>query len=245
MSVKLRGIGLTWKITGSFVGVIMLLGLLVVGSVYHLAGSTLRGQLNRHSFAITTNLSDGVAGFVLRKRVLQLSAAVTKYARLEGVAYVFVEDSKGEIIAHSLGAFPEELSQPLNFDQRRETLQRELMFEGRTVYETRIPILEGQVGVVRMGFWGDAVEKEIQIIIQPIVWLISLVFLVGVLVSVLLAHSITRPILGLTRVAEKISKGDLDTAVDIRSRDEIGGLADSLERMRSSLKAAMSRLNLS
>jgi HAMP domain-containing protein len=39
--------------------------------------------------------------------------------------------------------------------------------------------------------------------------------------------------------------GDLETAVSgecVKSRDEIGELARSLERMRSSLKAAMLRL---
>ena len=238
-------VGLKWKITGSFIGVIALLGILVVSSVYSLAGRTLRGQLDRHASAITTNLSEGAAGYVLRKKVLELNALVTKYARLEGVAYALIEDGKGKVIAHSLGAFPPELSQSLTFDERRVIHQRELEFQGRTVYETRMPILEGQVGVARMGVWGDAVKKEIRGILFPVVGLISIAFAVAVLVAGLLARSITRPILELTSVAEKISKGDLDAVVNIQSRDEIGGLANSLERMRSSLKAAMTRLSTS
>jgi HAMP domain-containing protein len=49
----------------------------------------------------------------------------------------------------------------------------------------------------------------------------------------------------LRHVADSMSRGDLDTpvSVGIESHDEIGDLARSLERMRSSLKAAMSRFS--
>jgi HAMP domain-containing protein len=55
----------------------------------------------------------------------------------------------------------------------------------------------------------------------------------------------TRPLRHLGHVADTMSKGDLDTpvSVGIESHDEIGDLARSLERMRSSLKAAMSRFS--
>jgi HAMP domain-containing protein len=46
-------------------------------------------------------------------------------------------------------------------------------------------------------------------------------------------------------VADKVTKGDLEMSIgnSVVSRDEIGELARSLERMRSSLRAAMLRLN--
>ena len=68
---------------------------------------------------------------------------------------------------------------------------------------------------------------------------------INALISFLLAHWIVRPIAGLTAIADKVTMGDLETSVSgkcVSSRDEIGDLARSLERMRSSLKAAMMRL---
>ena len=94
-----------------------------------------------------------------------------------------------------------------------------------------------------MGFWGDAVGKEIRRALLPVIGLIAILVLFGALLSVLLARGIIRPILHLTKIADKMTMGDLETAVDIESRDEIGDLARSLERMRSSLKAAMLRLS--
>jgi len=55
---------------------------------------------------------------------------------------------------------------------------------------------------------------------------------------------INRPILKLIRAAKSISIGDLDTAaLDTEDPTEFGELSRALERMRSSVKAAMIRLS--
>ncbi len=56
------------------------------------------------------------------------------------------------------------------------------------------------------------------------------------------SRTIIRPITHLTRVANRISMGDLQTTILIRSRDEVGLLAESFSRMQESLKAAIGRL---
>jgi HAMP domain-containing protein len=42
--------------------------------------------------------------------------------------------------------------------------------------------------------------------------------------------------------ANAISRGDLDVSIDIEQGGEIGELANSIDRMRTSLKAAIERL---
>lgn len=243
MDQESHGVSLKWRIIGAFVSLITILGLLVVGIVYELTGRILRGQLNQQAAVIAVNLSDGAAGFVLGKNVLELDALVTKYGLLKGVAYVFVEDRRGKVIAHSLGTFPKELWKRLTLDERRQAGRRILTLKGKTVYETRAPILEGQVGAAHVGIWGDAVEQEIYRALLPIAELITVVILTGIIISFFLARGIIRPIRRLTDIAGNMSTGDLDTPVRIKSRGEIGDLARSLERMRASLKAAMLRLN--
>ncbi len=56
------------------------------------------------------------------------------------------------------------------------------------------------------------------------------------------SRTIIRPITQLTQVANRISMGDLDTTVQIKSRDEVGLLAESFSRMQESLRAAIVRL---
>lgn len=51
-----------------------------------------------------------------------------------------------------------------------------------------------------------------------------------------------RPILYLSEVADKISMGELDTPIQIEAKGEVGALAESIERMQTSVKAAIERL---
>jgi HAMP domain-containing protein len=56
------------------------------------------------------------------------------------------------------------------------------------------------------------------------------------------ARSVIRPIRYLSEVADKISMGELDTPIQIKEKGEVGVLAESIERMQTSVKAAIERL---
>ena len=56
------------------------------------------------------------------------------------------------------------------------------------------------------------------------------------------ASSVIRPIRYLSEVADKISMGELDTPIKIKAKGEVGALAESIERMQTSVKAAIERL---
>ena len=245
MDQESRRIGLRWKIGGTFTAVMLVLGLLAIAGVYQLTKNILRAQLDKRALIMATNLSDAVAGHIAAGNLLALHALARKYTLFDDVAYAFIEDGKGAILAHTLGNLPAELRQGRPGPGQRQADRRELSLQGKTVYETGVPVLEGQTGRVHVGIWAQAVENEIQSAVLPLIGIIALVPVIGGLLSFLLAHWIVRPIVGLTKIADKVTMGDLETSVTgscVRSHDEIGDLARSLERMRSSLKAAMLRL---
>jgi len=245
MDQESRRVGLKWKIGGIYTGVMIVLGVFVIAAVYQLTQGTVRDQLDRRALELATNFSDAAAGHIAGRNLLALHSLARKYTLLDGVAYAFVEDRKGEIVTHTFGTFPRELRQELSVGAKRQVHRRELLLADATVYETAVPVLEGQLGSVHVGFWADAVQKEIRRALVPIIGIVAIVPFVGALLSFLLAHWIVRPIVGLTQIADKVTMGDLETSVGgecVTSRDEIGDLARSLERMRSSLKAAMLRL---
>src|ERR1044071_3448263 len=238
-----QAMSLKWKIASAFSGMILLLGLLVVSIVYVLTSSALHKQVNFRASAIATNLSDAAAGHVSRRNTLELDALVAKYGRLEGVAYAFVQDGKGEIIASSAQPFRTEWKD--NAGDQSRSGSREVTLRGRSVYETRVPVLDGQLGSVRVGLWADTVQQDVRSTLFPIIGLIGVCLVVGVLISMLIANTTIRPINDLAAVVDDISRGRLDTPVTVKSTDEVGELARSLERMRASLKAAMVRLSKS
>ena len=243
ISTRWRGACLTWKITGAFLGTLLVFGILVITIVYHLTRGLLYEQINQRTLALATNLGDAAAGQIPNKNLLVLPAMVAKYALHEGVAYAFIEDRNGTILAHSLGGkFPAELQTEAALGESRQTARRNLIFRSRLVYETSVPILGGRSGIAHVIMWGDVVEAEIQRALAPIIGLIGLLLLVGAIISLLLSPQIVRPIIRLRSMADTMSKGNLDTPVGVDSGDEIGELALSIERMRTSRKAAMVQL---
>jgi len=65
---------------------------------------------------------------------------------------------------------------------------------------------------------------------------------VGAILSRLISLAISRPMAQLTQMATNVSLGELDTKVEVRSKGEIGELANAIERMRTSLKMTIERL---
>jgi sensor histidine kinase regulating citrate/malate metabolism len=192
LSLSWQDISLEWKIVGTIGTLMLVLGLLSVATVNQLMGQALRTQIDQRALVIATNLSEAAAGHVIGRNILELHALVTKYGRLEGAAYAFIEDREGKILAHSLETFSPDLRKSLTFDERRQVERRVVRLQGRAVYETRTPMLEGQVGAAHVGIWGDGVETEIYSAIFPIVVLITIVFLAGVILFIFLARGIIR-----------------------------------------------------
>jgi nitrogen fixation/metabolism regulation signal transduction histidine kinase len=56
------------------------------------------------------------------------------------------------------------------------------------------------------------------------------------------SRSVIRPILYLSEVADRISMGELDAPIQVKAKGEVRVLAESIERMQTSVKAAIERL---
>jgi HAMP domain-containing protein len=73
-----------------------------------------------------------------------------------------------------------------------------------------------------------------------VIVLFDLVALLGVIY--LYSTSVVRPIRHLSDVADRISMGDLEATVTVEGKGEVAKLARSIERMRTSVKTAIERL---
>jgi sensor histidine kinase regulating citrate/malate metabolism len=186
LTASWQDISLEWKM------LMLAVGLVFVVTVHQLVARVLWIQMDESAVLITTNLSDAAASYLASKDLLRLRTTVTKYARLSRVAYVFVQDREGQVIAHSLATFSPELQQALTSDQHPRVSRRDLTLEGKNVYETRAPILDGQLGSAHIGIWADAVERDIYQALFMFVWPITLGILAAVIAVVILAQPVIR-----------------------------------------------------
>ncbi len=93
-----------------------------------------------------------------------------------------------------------------------------------------------------VGVPGDAALAQLRNTLLLVLGVALLAFMLASLLAARTARRVVEPIERLVRAADAISMGDLDRPVTVERNDEIGDLAQALERMRLSLEAAMGRL---
>ena len=184
----------------------------------------------------------GVIGEILDLRVIQ---DLVRQTRLGTSGYVYAIDARGVPIAHPNSAAFTNRSLALPqvtkalASQTGSTVGRN--FRGQKVLSTWATV--GPVG------WKVFVEQPESAAFAPVrgkIWrtalLLAAFLAVGVGLSVLLARHLVRPIKQMRTAAARIGAGAYDERVELRRRDELGGLADDLNRMAASLQASVGGL---
>jgi len=102
---------------------------------------------------------------------------------------------------------------------------------------------EDKIGVVSIfvtpRFMLEALYQFGQGVVATVVILDVIIFII---MMVVLGRVLIDPLMTLAAGAEKISRGNLGQTFDISSRDEIGYLATTFDKMQSSLRVAIRRL---
>ncbi|MBE9399583.1 HAMP domain-containing protein [Pontibacterium sp. N1Y112] len=68
---------------------------------------------------------------------------------------------------------------------------------------------------------------------------VVLAVVMAFVIAKMLSSSLTNPLIYLTQAADRLSKGEVDTAITIHSNDEVQRLAEAFERLRESVKILM------
>jgi signal transduction histidine kinase/CheY-like chemotaxis protein len=91
--------------------------------------------------------------------------------------------------------------------------------------------------------WAVVVEQEpleaFATLIDAIIFVLivlGLYLLLSIAVSVYISNKISRPIISLSKAAQKIGSGNLDLVIEAGSNDEIGILSEQFDNMRKSMK---------
>lgn len=92
----------------------------------------------------------------------------------------------------------------------------------------------------------ENMEKQVDNIVVSsryinLITIAATLVIIGLVVT-LYGHNLVSRIRHLTNVADRISIGELDAEIKIKSKDEIGNLADAIARMQDSLRLSIERL---
>lgn len=113
------------------------------------------------------------------------------------------------------------------------------LFEGsdEKLYKTAFaPIFQNREVIAGLALEGSAQSLNAIRTVRRDLFLLGIVVLVGsILLAIFVSKRITIPINKLKTAAERITHGDYDTGVKVRTRDEIGFLARTMEEMRRAI----------
>lgn len=200
-----------------------------------LRGSTLAASLAIISAEAMRTFSD-----------FQLEENLDQFAQLKDVRYALILNQDGRIVASTdpsqIGLTPDD---PINIaaqEAGRERLVR-VEFEGQEVFDVAQPILVTgrRMGTVRIGLGLDSLLHGMA---QSKRYLqgLTLILLGGAIVfAALLARQFTRPLLHLAATARQVASGDLQARAKEESRDEIGLLGKTINRMATRLQTMLER----
>lgn len=231
--------GLVGKLTISFAVLSLLLATFASLIVYSRMEAALGKQIKQRAEVLSLTAGE-IAGRKIGAPVLD--EAVDKLASDRTVAYVYIEDSAGQILAHR----PRELLIHLRRDFPRSAERAlkgvEVDYRGLPVYEIAVRLGGPKGGFAHLAVWGDVIQEETRRVVAPIAGSILVMLSGGTALFAWIIGILSRPFVQLVEVAGRISKGDLDLEIGAVRANEVGDLAHSFDRMRSQLGALLSRL---
>jgi len=236
--------GLTGKIIMTFTAIVAAFGLLTAALVYWTLSAALWSHAIQRANIIAVNVSDSAPAYILARNSNGPRELLRRLSTKSEIAYLLILDRSGKIFADSFPVRPDEMEKLASANLPIDQSGRRFRLGNGIVYEVAVPILEGRLGTVRVGLWEDDVEKSIRETLTPVIAWIALIMFGGIVAAFFLAWRINRPIVRLVRAARDISHGELDSpGSNIADTGEYGEISRALERMRSSVRAAMIRLN--
>ena len=221
---------------------ILLFGVITV-SMSAYSGWNLRTHLTDEFISKGDAIARGVAEsgveLLLYRDASTIQTVVDEYLEIDGVAYILVVNTKGEILSHTFSPdVPSELLTIIHHSATSNTTQvNKITLAGsRHFIDLASPILNGAVGMVHVGMDEDLINRHILLATLSQQLIIALIFLGTLLVAYFLVIRISRPLTALTEYSTLLASHDFSSSLlaeeaikklAFGGRDEVSELASS------------------
>jgi serine phosphatase RsbU (regulator of sigma subunit) len=207
--------------------------------------------------ALARSLADSSGELLAARALPMIQSSVDQFETIEGVAYLFVGDASGDIVAHTfVPGIPEAA---VRFHQEVESrglhdevVIRNLEVEGfSSVIAIAAPVLSGSAGYAHVGMDRGLIRARIRSVILQQFALVLVVFLLAALAAWVLVKRISRPLNLLAEHARTLATADFSAGSQVaseiedlsrRQHDEIGELAASFVYMEQTLERYLADL---
>jgi methyl-accepting chemotaxis protein len=215
-----------------------------------LSWETLIGKTSKKPalvISVPVKVHDRTVGVLAAAMAIEDISRIVANWKSGKTGYAFLVDQNGKVVAHRTAELVlTEVSlaeHPLVSSIQKSGLPRLVSFEWKGS-----PQALGYVNGTALR-WSVVVQQDEEELFAPLRQAVMLGLLLlaaaGLLVAVIARYVsglLVRPIVEMTEAADRMSTGELDKPITSTRQDELGRLAESLERLRKSMKSAISRL---
>lgn len=246
-----------------FVLISMVLLFLLGISMFVIAQKSLNIELKNRGQVIVRRLADSHSYQVSLGLADELKPIIDKLMQDKGIEYVEFVDTDGRIIQTGDGQFKAQsdaAKRPADYSrfsigefQNKQQGTRISGVTGNELYDFFAPVevttsangAEPQkkvIGVVRMALQTQTLDTAKWQLIWTFVGLMSVSLILGLGVAYLLTTSIATPVTRVAEAASDVARGDLAQQVQAYSKDELGTLALSFNKMSENLSNMVRRI---
>jgi adenylate cyclase len=190
---------------------------------------------------IAANLAGAGKSALATNDVLTLNVLVSQAMRHRDVAYVVFADEKGIVQAHSdVTAIGRTVLRPsmLKAPTTGQVLVQRYKRGDAEIIDISIPLVFSKtpLGTVYVGFGTGSISAAVNKARKEAVVITAVMVVVGLGGAVALATLLARPIHRLVEATDAVAQGHLSVSVAVTTRDELGVLTESFNRMARSLR---------
>ena len=176
------------------------------------------------------------AGPLFEKDVVFLEEHLGRIFTEEGLSRISIEDSHGNVVT--------EIFRNQGTKKRIMLYLLDFSSKPNSMYEATSPVIhDGRIiGKITLTVSPENSLLKVATGRRLAVLIAFLTICLSILVSWLLMKAITKPLIKVTKMAEKISSGNLKQNIEIESNDEVGHLAEAFNRMSIKLRDSYANL---
>ncbi|MGE4555804.1 MAG: ATP-binding protein [Desulfovibrionaceae bacterium] len=228
----------------TFITLVLLYGVVSTATSI-MAAYILSNQMTKEYVSKGRAIAMSIAGASVKTleegNLAALQAMIDQYLQISGVAYVYYADEAGRIVSRAAApSIPSTVWEAYDFEHGDDGLK----LPDTHYIDIERPIAAGERGLVHVGMSRDRIRKDIARAVLHQQILLLCIFLIYVAVMYFLVGRIARPLQALTVYAKRLATHDFNAKVDIRSNDEVGLLARTMESMAQELSTLIHSLQL-
>ena len=218
------------------------LAVLLVGfSLLRRQEQALTEAVTKRGLSMAANLAAGGKSALATNDDLALNILIKEALRDRDVAYVVFADEKGLVHAHSDVTL---IGKPVVRPEALKPVGKELLVQkyktpaDAEIIDISVPLVfsKTHLGTLYVGFGTGAITAAVSQARNQAVVITAFMLVLGLGGAVALATLLARPIHRLMEATDAVAQGDFSVEVPVTTRDELGVLTESFNRMAKSLR---------